>query len=337
MKGLELQNLNLTYPDFTLNISFSVNQGELVSLIGPSGCGKSTTLSLISGLLSPDSGTIAMNGVPVQDIPVWKRDIGMVFQDYALFPHMNVAQNIAYGLKLQKLPKEVRDQNVQNLLQLMHLEGYEKRSIHELSGGERQRTALARAVALKPRLLLLDEPLSALDAKLRITLRSEILKLHRKLGLTTIYVTHDQEEALAISDRVVLLRNGSIEQIGTPEEMYKKPVSLFASHFIGRSTTLPLSLVSQQLKDADQALWETLSSGMYLFFRPEWVSLESANPAQHLICEDAVLDYVEYSGKEYVCKFIWQNQEILVNTFDRLKPGSKNNLSIPFSKLHSVS
>ena len=201
---LVCQDIEASYPEFKLHMDFTIMQGEMVSIIGPSGCGKSTTLQLLSGLMEPDSGAILLGDEDITAKPVWERNIGLVFQDYALFPHLNVAQNIAYSLKLQKMPKAERRSTVASLLSLVGLEGYQKRRTSELSGGERQRIALARALASNPRLLLLDEPLSALDAQLRKHLRKEIRRIHDETGITTIYVTHDKDP-VAEGQRLLLV------------------------------------------------------------------------------------------------------------------------------------
>jgi putative spermidine/putrescine transport system ATP-binding protein len=213
--------------------SLSVEQGEFVSLLGPSGCGKTTTLRMIAGFEQPDQGQILLDGQELIAIPPNQRGAGMVFQAYALFPNLTVMGNIGFGLEVAHVPKDEIRRTVAELLSLVKLEGIQDRFPHQLSGGQQQRVALARALALKPRLLLLDEPLSALDAKVRVSLRTEIRRIQSSLGITTIYVTHDQEEALSISDRVVVMREGSIEQDASPREIYRQPASRFVAEFIG--------------------------------------------------------------------------------------------------------
>lgn len=217
-------------------VSFTTEQGEFLTLVGPSGCGKTTLLRLIAGFEEPDAGDILFDNKSVLADPPEARRVGMVFQNYALFPHMSVEGNVAYGLRFRR--EGDKGKRVRELLQLVDLEGFEKRSPAELSAGERQRAALARALAPEPKLLLLDEPLSALDAKLRERLRLEIKQLQRGLNITTIYVTHDQEEALAISDRVAVMSTGRIEQLGTPWEVYDKPATEFVASFIGHGNLL---------------------------------------------------------------------------------------------------
>ncbi len=264
--GIRLKNIKKRFPDFNIEIDLTINKGELVTLLGPSGCGKTTTLSLISGILTPDSGNIFIGSTRVTDVPIWDRDIGIVFQDYALFPHMNVLANISYGLKARRKDSETIKGICQKMLDLVHLGGYEKREVESLSGGEKQRTALARALAPSPRLLLLDEPLSALDATLRRSLRREIREIQQKLGITTIYVTHDQEEALSISDRIVLMNKGKIEQTGTPWELYNRPATKFCGDFLGDSNTIPCTV-----EKADRTEGILLSTeNTELLFRLPW-------------------------------------------------------------------
>lgn len=216
-------------------IDFSIEKGELISLLGPSGCGKTTLLNIIGGFLKPDNGKIYLEDRDITDIPPEKRDVSTVFQSYALFPHMNVLENIKYGLKYKKLTKKEQNELALEYLKIVGLDGYEKKSIQELSGGQQQRVALARALVLYPKILLLDEPFSNLDAKLKISMREELKELQKNLKISMIFVTHDQEEALSISDKVVVMNNGRIEQIGTPEEIYYSPINDYVANFIGKS------------------------------------------------------------------------------------------------------
>ncbi len=220
-------------------------RGEFVSFLGPSGCGKTTTLRMIAGFEKPNAGTIVVNGTDITYRSPNQRNVGMVFQSYALFPNMSVAGNIGFGLKVRRRPKAAIDKRVGELLELIHLEGRGDRFPWQMSGGQQQRVALARALAIEPQVLLLDEPLSALDAKIRIVLRKEIRAIQRQLGITTVYVTHDQEEALSLSDRVVVMSDGRIEQIGTPSEIYNFPNTAFVASFVGT-----LNLVTAGVVDA---------------------------------------------------------------------------------------
>jgi putative spermidine/putrescine transport system ATP-binding protein len=224
-------------------IDLVVAPGELVALLGPSGCGKTTALRSISGLESIDSGHILIDGVDVANTPTNKRDIGMVFQAYSLFPHMTVLENVEFGLKMRRVAAGSRRERALESLDMVGLTKHRDRFAHQLSGGQQQRVALARALVTRPRVLLLDEPLSALDAKVRVQLREEIRRIQTELGITTVFVTHDQEEALAVADRVAVMRDGRIEQIGTPEELYASPVNAFVADFVGLSNRMPADLI----------------------------------------------------------------------------------------------
>ena len=215
------------------NINMKIEEGEFITLVGPSGCGKTTTLRMIAGLLSPSSGSIFFDDEDVTHTPTQNRGIGMVFQDYALFPHLNVWDNIGFGLKIQKYPKDQVKQRVRQGVEMVNLIGLEGRALSELSGGQRQRVALARALVMEPRVFLLDEPLSNLDAKLRLHMRTELKRIHKRIGVTTIYVTHDQVEAMTLSNRVIIMLDGKIQQKGTPKEVYEKPINRFVGGFMG--------------------------------------------------------------------------------------------------------
>jgi iron(III) transport system ATP-binding protein len=240
--SLRLEGVEKSYPEFTIRLDMSARPGELLTLLGPSGCGKTTSLRLVAGFLIPDRGHIWIDGQPVDREPAHRRRIGIVFQDYALFPNLNVLDNVRFGPRVQGWPAGEARRRAEELLERVHLGGYALRRVGTLSGGEKQRVALARALAPRPRLLLLDEPLAALDAKLRQSLRREIRTLQHDLEVTTVYVTHDQEEALALSDRIAVMRAGGIEQVGTPEEVYGRPRNLFVAGFLGRANLVPGTL-----------------------------------------------------------------------------------------------
>ncbi len=249
MAYLQLEQVSKLYPnaerlaveDFNLD----VEQGEFVSFLGPSGCGKTTTLRMVAGFEIPSAGKVVMDGKDITSMRPSQREIGMVFQSYALFPNMNVADNIGFGLKVGGKPAATIKQRVKEMLELIKLEELGQRFPYQLSGGQQQRVALARALAIRPRLLLLDEPLSALDAKIRVSLRNEIRAIQRALGITTIYVTHDQEEALSLSDRVVVMNNARIEQVGDPFTVYNFPATRFVASFVGTLNTLAAEVVDQ--------------------------------------------------------------------------------------------
>ena len=247
---LRLESLGKTFGDHVAvnEANLHVNQGEFISLLGPSGCGKTTILRMIAGFEVPTMGRIHVDGRDVTNLRPNQRQIGMVFQSYALFPNMNVSANIGFGLKVAGESRAAIAERVREMLDLIGLEGHEKRYPFELSGGQQQRVALARALAARPTMLLLDEPLSALDAKIRVSLRQQIKRIQRELGITTVFVTHDQEEALSISDRVVVMNAGRIEQVGTPFEIYNHPASRFVATFVGT-----LNLVEAQVVDAAAA------------------------------------------------------------------------------------
>jgi putative spermidine/putrescine transport system ATP-binding protein len=236
MHHLELQGLTLAYGKAgaaVQDLHLSVAQGELVSLLGPSGCGKTTTMRAVAGLLAPLAGRIVLAGQDITRVPANRRDIGLVFQSYALFPHLSAFENVAFGLRLRKVPAPELRERVTEALRSVGLEDFAARLPANLSGGQQQRVALARAIVLRPRLLLLDEPLSNLDAKLRVEMRAELRRLQRQLGITMLYVTHDQDEALSLSDRIVVMRAGHIEQCGTPEEVWHRPATAFVAGFMG--------------------------------------------------------------------------------------------------------
>lgn len=237
---MQLRNLRKSYDtqDALQGLDLDVYEGEFLTLLGPSGCGKTTTLRIIAGLESPSAGEVFLEGERITALPPEKRQVNTVFQNYALFPHMTVEKNIAYGLTMRRLPKDEIKRQVDEMLSLVQLEGYGKRLPTQLSGGQRQRVAIARAAILKPRLLLLDEPLGALDLKLRRQMQVELKRMQQQLGITFIYITHDQEEAMGMSDRIALMRDGRFVQLDTPEGLYERPNSVFAATFIGESNLL---------------------------------------------------------------------------------------------------
>lgn len=251
-KGVRLENISKIYTDpktgkefyAVEHTSLDINAGTFVTLLGPSGCGKTTMLRMIAGFESPDEGEVYLGNQPINDLTPNKRDTAMVFQSYALLPHYNVFDNVAYGLKIRKLSKDEIHKKVIDILKLVEMDGMESRMTNQLSGGQQQRVALARALVLEPSVLLFDEPLSNLDAKLRVTMRTEIRKIQQKVGITAIYVTHDQSEAMSISDRIIVMNKGKVEQIGTPREIYYHPSSKFVTDFIGEANFVPAKILS---------------------------------------------------------------------------------------------
>lgn len=268
------------------SVSLAIEEGELVTLLGPSGCGKTTLLRIIAGFINPSEGRVVVEGRDVTGVPPHKRPVNMVFQRAALFPHLDVRANVAFGLQVAGIRGEEADGRIAEALRLVRLEGYEQRRAHELSGGQMQRVALARALVNRPRVLLLDEPLSALDLKIRLEMEVELRRVHRETGATFVYVTHDQREALALSDRIVVFDNGHIEQVGSPDEIYHAPASPFAARFVGDANVIAVDVVSAQGDRAVVAVGgihldvasrvEVGAGPAWLVLRPEVVRLSSA-------------------------------------------------------------
>lgn|SRR5574344_37618 len=245
---IDIQHLSKSFGDKKVldDINLHIRKGEFVTLLGPSGCGKTTTLRLIGGFLAPDEGEILLEGKDISPLPPYKRPFNTVFQRYALFPHLDVYDNIAFGLKLQKMPAEEMDKKVRKVLKMVSMTDYEDRDVNSLSGGQQQRVAIARALVNQPKVLLLDEPLSALDLKMRKDMQIELKEMHRKLGITFLYVTHDQEEALMLSDTVVVMDEGKIQQVGTPADIYNEPKNSFVADFIGDSNILNATMIKDR-------------------------------------------------------------------------------------------
>ncbi|MDZ7362600.1 MAG: ABC transporter ATP-binding protein [candidate division KSB1 bacterium] len=267
------------------DLSLEIREGEFFSILGPSGCGKTTTLRIVAGFEPPDSGRIFFDNDDVTALPPERRNTGMVFQNYALFPHLSVFENVAFGLRARKRPQQEIEERVAAALDLVEMRELQNRLVPQLSGGQQQRVALARAIAVQPKILLLDEPLSNLDAQLRRSTRSELKNLQRRLGITTIYVTHDQEEALALSDRILVMHRGEAQQIGAPEEIYHQPANLFVMSFIGASNTLTgkvVQVTNHQITIAGES-WQlalpmqssyAIGTTLHLAFRPEHAQLQ---------------------------------------------------------------
>tara|TARA_Y100000996_G_scaffold292058_1_gene230893 strand:+ start:183 stop:1184 length:1002 start_codon:yes stop_codon:yes gene_type:complete len=292
IKALKLKDINKKFNETIAlkNIQLEINDGEFFSLLGPSGSGKTTCLKVIGGFENPDSGFVSLFNKDVTNIPPFKRDVNTVFQDYALFPHMNVEENVSYSLKIKKIPKNQQTDQVQEILSMVKLNGYEKRKPSELSGGQRQRVALARSLINKPKILLLDEPLGALDLKLREQMQVELKNLQRQFQITFIYVTHDQQEALSMSDRIAIFNNGKIEQVDTPDNIYMKPKTAFVADFIGTT-----SIVSKEL-----AL-EIFNYNSAFSIRPENIAIDKKQDDFNI---EAVVTDIQFQGSYYkiLCK-----------------------------------
>ncbi len=336
-------------------INLEVRSGELITLLGPSGCGKTTTLRLLAGFISPDEGKIIVNdrviSTPQKSLPPDKRNMSMIFQSYAIWPHLTVFENVAFGLRLRKIGKKELSDRVSQALALVHLEKLAHRYPAELSGGQQQRVALARAVVVEPQILLLDEPLSNLDASLREAMRHEILTLHQRLKLTTVYVTHDQREALALADRVVVMAAGKIQQVGTPEQIYEQPSTEFVANFIGRCNLLSGKMVTRNSVEVNGILFrvtdiaDNISIGdrVVLCIRPHAVILHSANyipdgeRANHL---SATIEYCEYLGefRQYEVKLEKSNISLLATAPPHIRQelNSLVNISIPISSCRVI-
>lgn len=288
---VELKALRRTFGDVVALDSFNlhIEPGELISLLGPSGCGKTTALRMVAGLDQPDSGAVIVNGVNITGLPPSKRDMGMVFQAYSLFPNMTARENVAYGLQVRKHGKGARDKKAQELLELVDLVAQADRYPNQMSGGQQQRIALARALAIEPKVLLLDEPLSALDAKVRTQLRDEIRRVQQEVGITTIFVTHDQEEAMAISDRVGVMNKGNLEQLDAPDVVYSDPATPFVASFVGAMNRLSARVIDGQVVEvlgtplaiSNPAHGQSVGTQVKALVRPEHVIFSDADTAGH--------------------------------------------------------
>ncbi|MGP1508728.1 MAG: ABC transporter ATP-binding protein [Sphaerochaeta sp.] len=328
--GLRCKNVKKTYPKLALNLDFTVNSKELISIIGPSGCGKSTALRLLSGLVRPDSGLIAINGDDVTNLKTEKRKTAIILNDYSLFPHMDVERNVSYPMKTLKLSKEEIMAEVRRLLEIVNLTGYGKRSIEDLTPVDKFRVALARALASKPELLLLDEVFSSLDEKVSIALRSEIREMLKKSEVMAILATNNQKEAFSISDRVIVLRSGKIEQMGTPEEIYRRPATEYTATFAGECNILPYDVILKTLKvpetERSKVIYQCFGPEHRLLFRPEDMvvndmpGLPFPEFYPHLRFENAKIIRSEYLGKEYLVTA--QYDEYIIKVYTVYKPAS---------------
>jgi len=303
MARLQLSGLTKTYGDFhaVASVDLDIPQGELVVLLGPSGCGKTTTLRMIAGFIAPTAGEIRLGGHDITRQPPWKRNTGLVFQSYALFPHLTVAENVAFGLRMRKVADAQIATRLAEVLRLVRLEGLADRLPRELSGGQQQRVALARALVIEPDILLLDEPLSNLDAKLRQEVRVEIRELQRKLGLTTVMVTHDQEEALTMADRLVVMSGGRVQQVGSQRDLYENPANTFVAGFVGRTNFVRGRVESTGVFRSESGLTirchdDAIVDGRTLALRPERLSLATAPVVDAENCFPGTVEFASYLG-----------------------------------------
>ena len=336
---LELKNITVSFDGEKIldDISLSISDKEFVTLLGPSGCGKTTTLRIIAGFLEPDSGDVFFDGEIINSLPANKRNVNTIFQRYALFPHLNVYENIAFGLKVKKVPKEEIKQRVKEMLKLVNLEGFEKRSISKLSGGQQQRVAIARAVINKPKILLLDEPLAALDLKLRKDMQTELKNIQRTLGITFIFVTHDQEEALSMSDKVVVMNEGKIQHIGTPQDIYNEPVNAFVADFIGESNIIDGVMLDDFKVKIEGVTLQCLDKGFKpneavdVVIRPEDVDI--VHREKGLIT--GVVTSVTFLGVHYEIIVDVNGFKWMIQTTDESKVGDKVGLLIEPDAIHN--
>jgi iron(III) transport system ATP-binding protein len=337
-------------------LDLTVREGEFFTLLGPSGCGKTTTLRMIAGFCYPTTGRIFFDDQDVTHVPPHRRDTGMVFQNYALFPHMTVAENVAFGLEVRKLPKKEITERVEQALEQVRLGGFGERRVSQLSGGQQQRVALARALVIRPRILLLDEPLSNLDARLRDEMRTEILSLQRSLGITTIYVTHDQMEALSMSDRIAVFSRGKCQQIGTPEELYNHPKNTFVASFVGETNLLPVTVKEKgpdyvtaesgnrlfrvKKRERDVLSFQVGESGLFLSIRPEAIRLVEG-PGPNRV--EGGVKLIQFTGTTYHCKVELEDGTELKALFlnrpdmrEKLREGARMFFELPEDQLRLI-
>ncbi len=335
---VELKNVFVSFDEEKVldGLNLNIEDKEFITLLGPSGCGKTTTLRLIAGFLDPDNGKILFEGKDLNGVPAYKRQVNTIFQRYALFPHLDVFENVAFGMRVKKLPEAEIKENVTNLLKLVNLEGFEKRKIKTLSGGQQQRIAIARAIANRPKVLLLDEPLAALDLKLRKDMQKELRRMQQQLGITFVFVTHDQEEALTMSDRVVVMDKGKIQQVGTPQDIYNEPKNAFVADFIGESNILDGTMLKDLYVEFSGHKFNCLDKGFEtnenvdVVVRPEDVDI--VEPDKGML--NGVVTSVDFLGVHYeiivdIGGFKW-----MIQTTDEKKVGDNVGLNIEPDAIH---
>jgi spermidine/putrescine transport system ATP-binding protein len=337
-KIIELRGVTKEYDGETVlkGINLDIHDKEFITLLGPSGCGKTTTLRIIGGFVTPDSGDVYFSGKKINDVPPHKRPVNTVFQKYALFPHMNVFENVAFALRLRRMSEKETAMRVADMLDMVGLRGYEKRSVNYLSGGQQQRVAIARALVNEPKVLLLDEPLGALDLKLRKEMQTELKNIQIQTGITFIYVTHDQEEALTMSDTVVVMNGGEIQQIGTPEDIYNEPVNMFVAKFIGESNILSGIMHRDFLVEFAGNNFVCVDSGfkpmepVNIVIRPEDIGV--VEPGEEYI--NGVVERVTFKGVHYELVVDAASESWIIHTTKYVEPGTVIGMSLTPQDIH---
>ena len=335
---IEIKNVSKTYGDNTVlnNLSLNIRKNEFLTLLGPSGCGKTTTLKILAGFENSDIGKVLFNDEDISALPPYKRQLNTVFQKYALFPHMNVYENIAFGLKIKKVSKNEIDKKVSEMLKLVALEGFEKRSIDSLSGGQQQRVAIARALVNEPKVLLLDEPLGALDLKLRKEMQSELKRIQQRLGITFIFVTHDQEEALTMSDTIVVMNKGIIQQMGSPEDIYNEPANAFVADFIGESNIVDGIMLEDLKVEFCNHVFTCVDKGFNsnevvdVVIRPE--DIEIISPEKGMIT--GKVNSVKFKGVHYEIEVLEHEHKWIVHNIKNAEIGAMVGLNISPESIH---
>ena len=335
---IKLENIFVSFDEEPVlkGINLSIKDKEFVTLLGPSGCGKTTTLRIIAGFVEPDDGDVFFEGKKINGVPAYKRQVNTIFQRYALFPHLNVYENVAFGLRLKKTPEKEIKEKVKEMLSLVNLSGFERKNINLLSGGQQQRVAIARALVNKPKVLLLDEPLAALDLKLRKEMQTELKKIQQNLGITFIYVTHDQEEALTMSDTVVVMNNGEIQQIGSPEDIYNEPKNAFVADFIGESNIIDGIMIRDELVNFCGVNFPCVDKGfgentpIDVVIRPEDVIVSGEENGQ--VC--GVVESVTFKGVHYEIVVDIGSEKWLIHTTKFQEVGKRVGLSVDPFDIH---
>lgn len=335
---IELKGLTKNFEDQQVlkGIDLTIHKNEFLTLLGPSGCGKTTTLRIIAGFEDPSGGEVLFDGVDITKIPSYKREVNTVFQKYALFPFLNVFDNVAFGLKIKKMDKTIIEHKVTNILELVGLSGFEKRDVDSLSGGQQQRVAIARALVNEPKVLLLDEPLGALDAKLRKSMQTELKKIQREVGITFIFVTHDQEEALSMSDTVVVMNEGIIQQVGSPEDIYNEPENRFVASFIGESNIIEAVMKKDLLVSFDGYDFECVDKGfkkdedVEVVIRPEDIDIVKLKDAKLT----GTVKSIVFKGVHHEIVVETANRDYLIHTTDYFKPGLNVGLKFGPDDIH---